>query len=410
MQVAAAAGEFSLAPGGPVDRALARLGLRGTEPPRLLLRAYLPALVFWFPLALLAWLRPVEDGGVTVGFFQDLSTHVRFLVFVPLLILVEASIGRRTRLVAAQFSQAKLVPPSDRARFDAQVQRASRAVDSTLAETVIAALAVYFVWSAVKALESDGMMFWSEEAGPSGVRLSAGGWWYAVGSVLPPFLLLRWAWRYLVWCWFLHRLSRLDLRLAATHPDLAGGLGFVSFGHNAFAGLTFAVSCLVVASVDTRVLYEGAALTTYRWPLAVYVGMAIVVGIAPLAMFWRPMRIAKEAGMLAYGTFASRYAQDFHGRWIDAAGDKAPLDASGDVQGLADIGGSFERVYAMRLLPVALKTTAAFAVAAIAPMLPLLLTVMPLRDLLKLFMQAMIWPAGTGSRPRHRRCAASARG
>ena len=184
----------------------------------------------------------------------------------------------------------------------------------------------------------------------------------------------------------------------------------MSFGHNAFAGLTFAVSCLVVASVGTRVLYEGAALTTYRWPLAVYVGMAIVVGIAPLAMFWRPMRIAKEAGMLAYGTFASRYAQDFHGRWIDAAGDKAPLDASGDVQGLPDIGGSFERVYALRLLPVALKTTAAFAVAAIAPMLPLLLTVMPLRDLLKLFMQAMIWPAGTGSRPRHRRCAASARG
>ena len=49
---------------------------------------------------------------------------------------------------------------------------------------------------------------------------------------------------------------------------------------------------LVAATVGTRVLYEGAALTTYQWPLAVYVGLAIVVGIAPLAMFWRPMRIA----------------------------------------------------------------------------------------------------------------------
>lgn len=390
MPAVADAREFSVGPGGPLDRALARLGMKGAEPPQLVLRAFLPALVFWVPLAVLAWLRPAADGDVSVGFFQDLSTHVRFLVFVPLLVLVEASIGRRTRLVAVQFSEARLVAPSSRARFEAQVRQASRAIDSAIVETIIAVLALTFVWSTVRSLESDGMIFWSEEAGPSGMRLSAAGWWYAVGSVLPPFLLLRWAWRYLVWCWLLHRVSRLDLQLAATHPDLAGGLGFVSFGHTAFAGLAFTVSCLVAAAVGTRVLYEGAALSTYQWPLAVYVCMAIIVGIAPLAVFWRPMRIAREAGTLAYGTFASRYAQDFHGRWIDAGEDKAPLEASGDVQGLADIGGSFERVYAMRPLPVTLKAVAAFAVAAAAPMLPLLLTVMPLRDLLKLLMQAMI--------------------
>lgn len=389
MPDATAVHEFSMAHRGPLDRALARAGLTGDETPRLALRACLPALLVWVPLALLAWRKPAADA-VTVGFFQDLSTHVRFLVFVPLLILVEASIGRRTRLVAMQFTQAEIVARSGRARFDALLRRASGAVDSALAETIIAALAIFFVVSAVRSLESDGMLFWSEEAGASGVRLSAAGWWYAIGSVLPPFLLLRWAWRYVVWCWLLHRLSRLDLRLEATHPDLAAGLGFVSFGHTAFAGLAFAVSCLVAGAVGTRVLYEGVALTTYQWPLAVYVGMAIVIGIAPLAAFWRPMRIAKEAGMLAYGTFASRYAQEFHDRWIDAGGLKAPLDASGDVQGLADIGGAFERVYAMRLLPVTLKTAAAFAVAAAAPMLPLLLAVMPLRDLVKLFMQAMI--------------------
>jgi hypothetical protein len=390
MPAAATAHEFSLSPGGPLDRAFARAGLQGAQPLQLAWRALLPALVFWAPLAMLAWLRPAADDAVTVGFFQDLSTHVRFLVFVPLLILVEASIGRRTRLVAVQFAEAKLIAPPDRARFEALFRRASRAIDATLAEAIIAVLAMTFVWSAVRSLESDGMMFWSEEAGPSGVRLSAAGWWYAIGSVLPPFLLMRWAWRYLIWCWLLYRLSRLDLQLAATHPDLAGGLGFVSFGHTAFAGIALAVSCLVAGAVGTRILYEGAALTTYRWPLAVYVGMAIVVGIAPLAAFWRPMRTAKESGMLAYGSFASRYAQDFHGRWIDGGSEQAPLEASGDVQGLADIGGGFERVYAMRLLPVTLKTAAAFAVAAAAPMLPLLLAVMPLRDLLKLFMQAMI--------------------
>jgi len=381
---------FSVAPCGPLDRLIARAGLKGEAPSRLLLRASLPALVVWVPLALLAWLRPAAEGAPTLGFLQDLATHVRFLVFVPLLIVVEASIGRRTRLVVAQFAQAGIVTVPDRARFQALLRRASRAVDSTAAEAIIAALAVVFVTSAVRSLASDGMLFWSEQAGPDGVRLSAPGWWYAIGSVLPPFLLLRWAWRYAVWCWLLQRLSRLDLRLAATHPDLAGGLGFVGFGHTAFAGLAFAVSCLVAGAVGTRVLHEGAALATYQWPLAAYVVIAIAIGIAPLVVFWRPMRIARETGMVEYGTFASRYAQEFHARWIDAGAGKEPLEASGDVQGLADIGGGFERVYAMRPLPVTLKTAAAFAAAAAAPMLPLLLAVMPLRDLLKLFMQAMI--------------------
>jgi hypothetical protein len=44
----------------------------------------------------------------------------------------------------------------------------------------------------------------------------------------------------------------------------------------------------------------------------------------------------------------------------------------------------------MRLLPITLKSAVAFALSAVIPMFPLLLTVMPLKDLLKLLMQAMI--------------------
>ena len=44
----------------------------------------------------------------------------------------------------------------------------------------------------------------------------------------------------------------------------------------------------------------------------------------------------------------------------------------------------------MQMLPLTLRNALSFAVAALAPMLPLLLTVMPLKDLLKLLMKAMI--------------------
>jgi len=387
---ATAAGGFALTNCGPADRLLARAGLASGEMPRLLVRAFLPALVTWLPLALLAWLAPPAASESAVGFYQDLSTHVRFLVFVPLLILIEASIGRRTKQVTLQFVQAELVAEVDRPRFEAALRRCARAIDSALAECAIAALAAFFVVTAVRAFEADGVLFWYERVGEAGVGLSTAGWWYAIGALLPPFLLLRWLWRYLVWSWFLHRVSRLQLDLEATHPDGAAGLEFVGFGHAAFAGLAFAISCLVAGAIGTRVLREGASILSYQWPLTVFVVLAILVGIAPLAVFLRPLRRTREAGLLAYGTFAARYVQDFQRRWIGTEAGKAPLEASGDVQGLADIGGSFERVYAMRLLPISLKTSLAFAIAALAPMLPLVLAVMPLKDLLKLLMQAMI--------------------
>jgi hypothetical protein len=381
---------LSLASSGPSDRALARLGLSNGAPWRLFLRAFLPALVVWVPLAALAWLAPRAGAGAALSFFEDLATHVRFLVVVPLLVLVEASIGRRTQSVTAQFVEASLVAASDRARYDALLRSSRRAFDSALADLLMAILAGLFVWSAIRRFQLDGVPFWFEVQAAGGARLSAAGWWYALGSMLPPFLLLRWMWRYLVWCWLLQRVSRLDLQLVATHPDRAAGLGFVAFGHAVFAQLAFAVSCLVAGAIGTRVLHEGASLADHQWPLAVFVCLSILVGLAPLAVFWRPLRSAKEAGMLAYGTFSSRYVQEFHRKWIGTRAGEAPLEASGDAQGLADIGGSFERAYDMRVLPVTLKMAIAFAAGAAAPMLPLLLTVMPLRELLRLLMQAMI--------------------
>src|SRR5688572_9238652 len=234
--------KFSLTNCGPLDRALARIGLQSGDPPRLFVRAFLPAVLIWVPLLVLALLKPRIEGGASVSFFEDLSTHVRFLLVVPLLVLVEASIGRRTKQVAAHFVEARLVSAADRPRFDALLRKAGRAFDSALAEALVAGLAAWFVWSAAQSFRTDGLQFWFEEAGPEGVSLSAAGWWYVIGSWLPAFLLLRWIWRYLVWCWVLQRLSRLDLQVLATHPDQSAGLAFVSFGHTAFAQVGFTVS------------------------------------------------------------------------------------------------------------------------------------------------------------------------
>src|SRR5262245_20679770 len=308
---------FSMTNCGPLDRALIRVGLKSAEPPHILFRAFLPAALIWIPLLVVALLNRRADAGPAISFFDDLATHVRFLVVVPLLLFVELNIGRRTRLAAAHFLHAKLVSGADKPRYESLLRKAGRAFESPIAEAVIMALAAFFVWKAVQEFATDGVLFWFEEPTASGTQLTAAGWWYAIGSWVPPFLFLRWFWRYLVWCWFLFRTSRLDLQLVATHPDYAAGLGFVSFGHTSFALLGFTVSCLVAGAIGTRILHEGATLAEYQWPLVVFVGISILTGLAPLAVFMRPLRIARERGLLAYGTLASRYVQDFQRKWVD---------------------------------------------------------------------------------------------
>ena len=382
---------FSLTRRGPLDRALARVGLAGDGPPHLVLRALLPAAIAWIPLLVLAILRPHEGTQAAISFYEDLATHVRFLIVVPLLVLSDAAIGRRTRLVAAQFVNANLLTQADRPRFNTLLRNAGRALESNVAESLVALLAGTFVWTIVRGLLEDGVTFWFEApvAGDS-ARLTAAGWWYALGSWLPAFLFLRWAWRYAVWSWLLYQWSRLDLQIVATHPDRAAGLDFVSFGHTTFASLGFAASCLVAGSVGTKVLHEGATLASFQLPLAVFIAISIILGLLPLAVFWRPLWNAKEAGLMEYGAFSSRYVQDFHREWLVEKARKSPFEARDDIGPLCDIGTSFERVIDMRIIPISLKNTLTFAVAGLAPMLPLLLTVMPLKDLLKLLIGSMI--------------------
>lgn len=60
------------------------------------------------------------------------------------------------------------------------------------------------------------------------------------------------------------------------------------------------------------------------------------------------------------------------------------LVGSGDVQSLADMANSFDVVRTMRMAPVAMQDVLRLTVATLVPIAPLLLTVMPLEELLKL--------------------------
>jgi hypothetical protein len=382
--------EFCLAPSGLVDRVQAKIGLVSPTSPRLVTRAVVTALVAWLPLCVMAVIAGPAESTTGVTFFKDIAANVRFLFVIPLLILAEASIGRRTQWVVSEFLESGLVVDDDVPRFHAALGRAKALLDSFWAEVILLAAVYGFIWWVVRDASVDATSFWYQD--PVSHRLAPAGWWYAlVASPIVMFLFLRWMWRYAVWSWFLQRMARLNLNLAGTHPDRSGGLGFVDIGHTSFAAVSLAASCVISAAAANRIFHEGVSIKSYQSVLIGFVVLAIVVGLAPLATFLKPLIKTKRQGLFKYGRFASRYTQGFERKWLsEGATPDEPMLGSGDIQSLADLGGSFERLDSMRVVAFDRKVVLTFAFAAAAPMLPLLLSVVPLREIVSLLLKAVM--------------------
>jgi hypothetical protein len=93
----------------------------------------------------------------------------------------------------------------------------------------------------------------------------------------------------------------------------------------------------------------------------------------------------KLARLAKYGTLATEYTQSFHQKWIiDRRNQHEVLLGTENIQSLADLGKSFSFIEKMKILPMASRTPVHLALACVIPMAPLLLTMMPLKDILEL--------------------------
>ena len=93
---------------------------------------------------------------------------------------------------------------------------------------------------------------------------------------------------------------------------------------------------------------------------------------------------AKRQGLRDYGALAERYVREFEAKWLRAGAPAGePFVGSGDIQSLADLGNSYEVVRTMRLVPITKEAVLRLAAAPLLPLVPLLLTMMPLEELVR---------------------------
>jgi hypothetical protein len=112
--------------------------------------------------------------------------------------------------------------------------------------------------------------------------------------------------------------------------------------------------------------------------------------LGPLLIFSRQLWKCQVKGLNDYGTFAERYVNEFDRKWLGANHTPAePLLGTADIQSLADLSNSVGIVRDMRLVPVSPSMLMYLAVAALLPLLPLLLLKYPIADLLAKFFNGL---------------------
>lgn len=378
--------DFSLFLGGPLFQLLRRTRLTGDALELARRRVIAIALFTWLPLLVLSALEGRALHGVAVPFLFDAEVHVRFLVAIPLLIAAELLVQDRIASVPRMFLERHLIPEADMPRFKAAVASAYRLRNSVVAEVLLIvavyAVGVLLVWRHYVAMDA---ATWYSTGTDQGTQLSLAGIWLGYFS-LPvfQFLICRWYFRIFIWARFLWQVSRIQLKLIPTHPDRVGGLGFLSLAVQGFAVLAAALGALLSAFLADRILHLGAPLTNFMFEIGGMVVFVQCLALGPLLVFASQLAAAKRVGTREYGTLAESYVRAFDAKWL--RGGAAPgeeLLGSGDIQSLADLGNSLEVVKGMRIVPVTRDDVVRLAIVTLAPVAPLLLTMMPLEELIR---------------------------
>jgi hypothetical protein len=377
--------DLSVMLGGPLYQLYRRTHVSGAALELLHRRVIALALLAWLPLLVLSLTDGLAWTGVKVPFLLDISTHVRFLVALPLLIFAELLVHERMPGVVRQFVTRGIVDEATRPKFQAAIDSATRLRNSIVAEILLLvfvyAIGVGVLWRSEIALP---VTTWYRQVDAGAVELTRAGWWYLlVSTPIFQFLLFRWYFRVFIWARFLWRVSRIELKLMPLHPDRNGGLGFLSGMPRAFAPLLLAHGVLLAGVFADGIFFAGETLLDYKFEATAVLVFLLAIVVGPLLVFMLAIERAKRAGTREYGMLAQRYVQTFDRKWLHGAEPGEALLGTADIQSLADLGNSFEVVKEMKLIPVSRSTLLYLVVITALPVVPLLLTMIPLNELLK---------------------------
>jgi hypothetical protein len=307
------------------------------------------------------------------------GAHVRLLVLIPLLFVCESALDPRMASFVDRTLRSRMVAAGELPRLESEIARIVRWKDSWLAEALFLVIALS-LQPLVEQTNAMGVTM-SHDAAHAITADPVQGWWWYVCLTLTRFLVLRLFYRLLLWSFFLWRVSRLKLNLLPNHPDCAGGLGALETVHRQFVPLIVAWASVVSASFAEEIASGTMEFGSIYLILILMLTIVTVVFVGPTLVFVPQLRAARIRGATQFRGLAARYAQEFEDKWLGESAPNEPLMGTPDLQSLADLANSADRVQGMRMFPVSPRILKTYALSVVLPFLPLLLLQYPIDEL-----------------------------
>jgi len=382
----------SLVRGDIFYRLQRRVGLIPPDGLGIARRALFWSLFTWLPIALWAWYtgRAFSPAVVQEPLLGHFGIHVRFLVAVPLLIVAEGMAHGLTTRLLPYFVQSGVVPEAEVPRFRSVLAGVVKLRDGVMPWIAVLAIAVAIVTVSDTIHESHEIVWAS--GGGAVLHLDFGALWFLyVGRPIYLTLLLGWLWRIILLVLLFRGIAKLDLVIVPTHPDRAGGLGFLERFPKPFAPVVLAVGAVIAARMAHDVFYHGVSVQSLRLPMISFVVAALAVVLSPLLVFAGPLLKAKKQALLDYGALIGGHGRLVHERWIAGRDvkDDAILNAP-EIGPVADTLSLYGAVKDMHAVPLGKASVAPILLAAAAPMLVVLAIQVPVKDILKILMKALL--------------------
>lgn len=343
-------------------------------------------LLTWVPICILAIAGgTLNDTDKTISFFEDFLFHVRFLLVVPFLILIERAVDRS--FIGYIKNSDNLIPNSQQDPFNRMVTRLDKLTNSYIPELLLLiSMTVYIVlsWEDLPIFDSARNYLTTNEN-----QLSIAAWYYIL-ICIPIFQLLifRWFWRWVVWVYSLIRISRFQLQIDPLHADNMAGLEYINLCPLTFSFILMAPSAILASIIGIDIIYEGAVLSSYTFHILVYVVFLPIVLYSPLLVFIPKLIEAKSYGVQRFGSLIRQHNLDYAAKWIeDTTGNKESILGTMDNSSLSDINGSYAPVQGIKLFPVNYKMISLSFVLNVIPYLPLVFTYYSAADLFKALIQ-----------------------
>ncbi|HEY8153679.1 MAG TPA: hypothetical protein VII72_06075 [Myxococcota bacterium] len=352
-------------------------------------RALALATITWLPIAVWAALYGrALSSPAGEPLLNHFGVQVRCLVAIPLFVIAEGVAHSLTTRLIPHFVRSGLVSEADRPRLREVLTSVAKLRDRVLPWALILGMAVAV--QAIQSGESHELVWAGDAAAPA--SLGFGGWWFAwVARPVFLALLFGWLWRLVLLCVLFRRIAGLDLALVPTHPDGAGGLGFLEAAPAMFSPVVFGISAVLASRWAHDVLYHAVHVDTLRLQMIAVVVLALLLFLTPLLLWSAPLRACKRRALLDYGTLVGEHGRLVRRRWIlrEPVGDAALLGAP-EIGPVADTITLYETVRKMRTIPIGRSTLLVIVLAAGLPMLSVLAIEIPIRDLLLKLVKSLV--------------------